>query len=91
MFGLEPWHVVLLLAVALIVFGPKRLPEIGRGMGESIREFRKATSEFGGSVRAGAAVPAPIATQAPQLPAASRAEPAPGAPPASDRSVQDGA
>ena len=55
MFGLEPWHIVLLLAVVLVVFGPKRLPEIGRNLGESIREFRKATTEFGDSVRAGAA------------------------------------
>jgi sec-independent protein translocase protein TatA len=57
MFGLEPWHVVLLLGVVLVVFGPKRLPEIGKSLGESIREFRKATSEFGGAVKIGAAAP----------------------------------
>jgi len=62
MFGLEPWHIVLLLAVVLIIFGPKRLPEIGKNLGESIREFRKATTEFGDSVKAGAAAPP---TQAP--------------------------
>jgi sec-independent protein translocase protein TatA len=90
MFGLEPWHVVLVLAVALIVFGPKRLPEIGRGMGQSIREFRKATSELGDSVRAGTAEPEPTATQAP-LPPTSSAEHGPGVPSASDRSRQDGA
>jgi len=62
MFGLEPWHIVLLLAVVLVIFGPKRLPEIGKNLGESIREFRKATTEFGDSVKAGAAAPP---TQAP--------------------------
>ncbi len=79
MFGLEPWHIVLLLGVILVVFGPKRLPEIGKSLGASISEFRKATSELPASVRSGAAAPdaappsadsappavAPIATPAP--------------------------
>jgi sec-independent protein translocase protein TatA len=63
MFGLEPWHIVLLLAVLLVIFGPKRLPEIGKNLGESIREFRKATTEFGDSVKAGAAAPPPTTPQ----------------------------
>ena len=44
MFGdlLSPVHLVLLLIVALLVFGPKRLPEVGKGLGETLREFRKA-------------------------------------------------
>ena len=44
MFGdlLSPMHLVLLLIVALLVFGPKRLPEIGKGLGDTLREFRKA-------------------------------------------------
>ena len=57
MFGLEPWHIVLLLAVVLVVFGPTRLPEIGKNLGESIREFRKGTSEFGDAFKSGAAAP----------------------------------
>jgi sec-independent protein translocase protein TatA len=32
------------LILALIIFGPKRLPEVGEGLGKSLREFRKATS-----------------------------------------------
>jgi sec-independent protein translocase protein TatA len=39
---LEPMHLVLILGIALIVFGPKKLPELGRGLGESIRGFRSA-------------------------------------------------
>ena len=44
MFGdlLDPVHLILLLVVALLVFGPKRLPEVGKGLGETLREFRKA-------------------------------------------------
>jgi sec-independent protein translocase protein TatA len=39
---LEPGHLILILGIALIVFGPKKLPELGRGLGESIRGFRSA-------------------------------------------------
>ena len=41
---LQPWHFILLFLVALLVFGPKRLPEIGAGLGRAIREFRGAMS-----------------------------------------------
>lgn len=39
---LDPIHLILLFVVALLVFGPKRLPEVGKGLGETLREFRKA-------------------------------------------------
>jgi sec-independent protein translocase protein TatA len=45
MFGGHIWELVVVLALALVVFGPKRLPEIGGAMGKGIREFRKSTSE----------------------------------------------
>jgi sec-independent protein translocase protein TatA len=44
MFGLGPAEVILVLVIALIVFGPGRLPEMGQALGKSIREFREATS-----------------------------------------------
>ena len=37
---LQPTHLVLVLAIALLVFGPKNLPQIGRGLGEAIRGFK---------------------------------------------------
>ena len=42
---LSPVHLVIILAIALLFFGPKRLPEIGQGLGKTIREFRKAMRE----------------------------------------------
>ncbi|GED34531.1 twin-arginine translocase TatA/TatE family subunit [Brevibacillus centrosporus] len=36
---------ILLLVIALVVFGPSKLPQIGRAIGDSIREFKRATKE----------------------------------------------
>jgi sec-independent protein translocase protein TatA len=37
-----PWHIVLLLLIALLLFGGKRLPEIGKSLGHGMREFKDA-------------------------------------------------
>jgi sec-independent protein translocase protein TatA len=37
---LSPTHLLLVLAVGLLVLGPKRLPEVGRGLGSAIRDFK---------------------------------------------------
>lgn len=39
------WELAVVLLLALVFFGPKRLPEIGSSMGKSIKEFKKATTE----------------------------------------------
>lgn len=44
-FGLQPTHLVIIAIVALIIFGPSRLPEIGRSLGKTLREFQSATKE----------------------------------------------
>jgi sec-independent protein translocase protein TatA len=44
---LSPVHIILLLIIALLVFGPKRLPEIGAGLGKSIREFKASMDRVG--------------------------------------------
>jgi sec-independent protein translocase protein TatA len=41
---LSPTHLLLILALALIVLGPKRLPDAGRGVGSAIRGFKEALS-----------------------------------------------
>ena len=41
----SPWELLVVLIVVLMVFGPKRLPELGKAIGRTIREFRNATSE----------------------------------------------
>jgi len=38
----QPMHLLVILIIALLVFGPKKLPELGKGLGEGIRSFREA-------------------------------------------------
>ena len=45
-FGLQPLHLILIIVVALLIFGPKRLPEIGRYIGKTLTEFRAGTQEL---------------------------------------------
>ena len=42
---MQPVHLLIVFGVALLVFGPKKLPELGRGLGEGIRGFRGAIAE----------------------------------------------
>jgi sec-independent protein translocase protein TatA len=44
-FGLQPTHLIIIAVVALIIFGPSRLPEIGRSIGRTLKEFQAATKE----------------------------------------------
>jgi len=37
---------ILILVIALIIFGPKKLPEIGRAMGQTLKEFKNSTKEL---------------------------------------------
>ena len=41
----QPMHLLVILGIALLVFGPKKLPELGKGLGEGIRGFKKAMSD----------------------------------------------
>ena len=38
----QPMHMLIIFGIALLVFGPKKLPELGKGLGESIRGFKSA-------------------------------------------------
>jgi sec-independent protein translocase protein TatA len=39
-----PWHIILLLVIALLLFGGKRLPEMGKALGHGMREFKDAVT-----------------------------------------------
>jgi sec-independent protein translocase protein TatA len=40
----QPMHLLLIAGIALLIFGPKKLPELGKGLGESIRGFKASMS-----------------------------------------------
>lgn len=46
MFGIGPWELILILAIALVIFGPGKLPEVGKSLGKGLKEFRKASEGF---------------------------------------------
>ena len=50
MFGIGMPELILILAVALIVLGPKKLPDLAKSLGRALREFKKATSELKESI-----------------------------------------
>ncbi len=51
---LEPFQggeILLILAIALLLFGPRKLPELARGLGQAIREFKQAMQEASGPAK----------------------------------------
>jgi len=51
MFGsIGPMELILIFVIALLVFGPKKLPEIGRSVGKALREFKKTSDEIKGRI-----------------------------------------
>jgi len=44
--GLGPMEIAIILLIVLVLFGAKRIPEVARGLGKGIREFKSATSEI---------------------------------------------
>jgi len=50
--GLGAWEIALLMLIVLVFFGAKRIPELARGVGRGIREFKDATSEVRNSIDA---------------------------------------
>ncbi len=86
---IQPTHLLLILVVALVVLGPKRLPEVGRSLGKGIRDFRGAVSGIeehtAGLLRDDPPVPQPVqpepmahAVTGSPLPPADSGEPHPG-------------
>jgi sec-independent protein translocase protein TatA len=48
---LAPWHLLIVFVVALLVFGPSKLPEMGRQIGRGMAEFRKFRASFDDDLR----------------------------------------
>jgi sec-independent protein translocase protein TatA len=66
-------EVVLILAVVLILFGAKKLPELAKGLGQGIKEFKKATKEVTDEIQN---TPVDTTAQTGKLPVASPSQPA---------------
>jgi len=97
-FNVGPVELIIVLVIALLVIGPRRLPEMGNAVGKTIREFRKASTDISEATtlepeaKPAAAAPA-AATPPPAAPAVEAppsptppAEPAPAAEPAETKS-----
>ena len=63
MFGIGVPELILILVVGLIVFGPGKLPEMGRTLGKGIREFRKASNALTQAINTPDPPPVPRAEQ----------------------------
>ncbi len=78
MFGLGMTELLVILGIALLVFGPKKLPDLATSLGKAIRQFRRATTDLQDQLELDENVKRPIN----ELKAALRDEPAPVVPPA---------
>ena len=74
MRALEPWHLIVLLVVVLLLFGSKRLPDAARGLGRSLRIFKAETKglreEFDAGAKGTEAHDEPVTKAPPAQPAA---------------------
>ena len=92
--NIGPLELIIILAIALLIVGPGRLPEMGNAIGRTIREFRKASSDVGDATKLDShpAAPAPNTLRdeaTPNTTSAVSAAPAGGAAPAaSDADVR---
>ncbi len=85
MFGLGIWEISIVLVVALLVLGPKRLPDAARSLGRSLAEFRRASNEIRNAlVLEGSVQPGPPMGQPPSK------EPVESLPTASEGAASEG-
>ena len=58
MFGLSPQELLIVLLIILLLFGAKKIPELARGMGKGMREFKKGLNDVNDEIEKAAAEPA---------------------------------
>ncbi len=80
-FGLQPVHLLVIVIVALVIFGPKRLPQIGRWIGRTFAELRRGARERADEFHQEASRPAQAGGPSPAAagPSPAAAGPAPAA------------
>jgi sec-independent protein translocase protein TatA len=64
---LQPWHIIVLGIVAFLLFGAKRLPELGKGLGEGLKGFKEGIKGVSDPVPAPPAVQQQSVAQAPPV------------------------
>ena len=64
----SPGHIILVLIGALLIFGPKRLPDIGKSLGKGIREFKGALNHLTDDEPEASSAPVPPPAPAPPAP-----------------------
>ena len=70
---LQPWHIIVLLVVAFLLFGARRLPELGKGLGEGLKGFKEGLKGI---------------TDPPPAPPTQQQNTAPASPPATNAPVE---
>ena len=82
--NIGPLELIIILAIALLIIGPGKLPDVGAALGKSIREFRKASSDVQDAVNVSVDTsplpPTPAAPVAPASPASTQVPTATSAP-----------
>lgn len=86
MFGLGMQELIIIMVIALIIFGPRKLPELGRSLGKSIGEFKRASNELRNTIEDEIRVEETREVAAPQA-AATTPDPVPVPAPPADSTV----
>jgi sec-independent protein translocase protein TatA len=85
MNALQPWHIIILVLLVVLLFGAKRLPDTARAIGKSMKIFKAETKDLSGEKNAEDAEP----VETKQIPPVAAASATPVATPAQDQQVAD--